>query len=161
LYKKCPSPKFETDIVSALTHVCSTIGRRSFSSRDHISLDDQPNHSLGLAEVSGTQSSSDAKWNNSAITYWGTTDMQGTQGTQRGYFLNDHGSAGQDRGTFEGNVSVVAGEVAVEGKWQYTGGAGDFAGITGNGTFKTRLTSPTTVEGSWQGTYELAGAAAV
>jgi hypothetical protein len=49
----------------------------------------------------------------------------------------------------------------VEGKWQYTGGAGDFAGITGNGTFKTRLTSPTTVEGSWQGTYELAGAAAV
>jgi hypothetical protein len=126
-----------------------------------ISLDDQPNHSLGIAEVSGTQSSSDAKWNNSAITYWGTTDMQGTQGTQRGYFLNDHGSAGQDRGTFEGNVSVVAGEVAVEGKWQYTGGAGDFAGITGNGTFKTRLTSPTTVEGSWQGTYELAGAAAV
>lgn len=126
-----------------------------------ISLTDAPNHSLGVVEVGGTQSSSDPKWNNSTITYWGTTDMQGTQGTQRGYFLNDHGSDGHDRGTFEGTVSVVAGQPVVEGKWQYTGGAGNFAGITGSGTFKTKLTSPTTVEASWQGTYELAGAAAV
>lgn len=126
-----------------------------------VSLTDEPNHSLGVVEVAGTQSSSDPKWNNSSITYWGTTDMQGTQGTQRGYFLNDHGSDGHDRGTFEGTVSVVAGQLEVEGKWHYTGGAGNFAGITGSGTFKTRLTSPTTVEGSWQGTYQLAGAAAV
>jgi len=126
-----------------------------------IALTDEPNHSLGVVEVVGTQSSSDPKWNNSAISYWGTTDMQGTQGTQRGYFLNDHGSDGHDRGTFEGTVSVVAGQPVVEGKWHYTGGAGNFAGITGSGTFKTKLTSPTTVEASWQGTYELAGAAAV
>ena len=133
----------------------------SIRTQSVISLNDVPNHSLGVAEVAGTQSSSDPRWDNSAITYCGTTDMQGTQGTQRGYFLNDHGSAGQDHGTFEGNVSVVAGEVVVEGTWQYTGGAGDFAGITGNGTFKTRLTSPTTVEASWQGAYQLAEAAAV
>ena len=126
-----------------------------------LSLNDQPDHSLGVAEISGTQSSSDPNWNNSTITYWGTTDMQGTRGTQRGYFVNDHGSAGQDRGTFEGNVSVVAGQFTVEGTWQYTGGTGRFAGITGSGTFKTKLTSPTTIEGSWRGTYELAGAAAV
>jgi hypothetical protein len=124
-----------------------------------MSLNDVANHSLGVAEVAGTQSSSDPRWNNSAITYWGTTDMEGTQGTQRGYFLNDHGSAGEDHGTFEGKVSAVGGEVVVEGTWQYTGGAGDFAGITGNGTFKTKLTSPTTVEASWQGTYALAVAA--
>ena len=87
--------------------------------------------------------------------------MQGTQGIQRGYFLNDHGATGGDRGSFEGSVSVVGDQVVVEGTWQYTGGVGEFAGITGNGTFTTRLTSPTTVEGSWQGTYELAGAAAL
>jgi hypothetical protein len=124
-----------------------------------ISLD-EPNHSLGVAEVRGTQSSSDPRWNNSSITYWSTTDMQGTQGVQRGYFSNDHGAAGQDRGSFEGNVSIVSGEVVVEGKWQYTGGAGNFADITGGGTFTVKLTSPTTVEGSWQGTYALAGVAA-
>ena len=125
-----------------------------------ISLHDEPNHSLGVAEVRGTQTSSDSKWNNSAITYWGTTDMRGDQGVQRGYFLNDHGAAGQDRGSFEGNVSIVGGEVIVEGTWQYTGGEGEFAGISGNGTFRTRLTSPTTVEANWQGAYTLAGAAA-
>ena len=126
-----------------------------------ISLNDLPDHSLGVAEVSGTQSASDPKWNNCAITYWGTTDMRGAQGIQRGYFRNDHGSAGEDHGSFEGAVSVVGGQVVVEGTWQSIGGAGEVAGITGSGTFQTRLTSPTTVEGSWQGTYELAGAAAV
>ena len=132
----------------------------SFSGSIHtqsvISLSDEPNHSLGVAEVRGTQSSSDPKWDNSSITYWGTTDMQGLQGVQRGYFLNDHGAAGQDRGTFEGTVSIEGDELVVEGKWQYTGGEGEFAGITGSGTFKTRLTSPTTVEATWQGAYELA-----
>jgi hypothetical protein len=133
----------------------------SIRTQSVISLNDQPNHSLGVAEVSGTQSSSDPRWNNASITYWGTTDLHGTQGTQRGYFLNDHGSAGQDHGTFEGNVSIAAGQVVVEGAWQYTGGTGNFAGITGCGTFKTKLTSATDVEASWQGAYELAGAAAV
>ena len=133
----------------------------SIRTQSVFSVNDQPNHTLGVAEVLGTQSSSDPRWNNIAITYWGTTDLQGTQGTQRGYFLNDHGSAGSDYGTFEGAVSMSGAEPIVEGKWQYTGGTGDFAGITGSGNFRTRLTSPTTVEASWQGTYELAGAAAV
>ncbi len=124
------------------------------------SLSDQPNHSLGVAEISGTQNTADPKWNNSTITYWGITDILGSQGTQRGYFVNDHGTAGHDRGTFEGNVSIVAGQPVVEGKWQYTGGDGNFAGITGGGTFKTKLTSPTAVEGTWQGAYELAAAKA-
>jgi hypothetical protein len=132
----------------------------SLRTQTTISLNDEPNHSLGVAEVRGSQSSSDSKWNNSSITYWGTTDMHGTQGVQRGYFLNDHGVAGQDRGTFEGNVSIVGGDVIVEGTWQFTGGEGEFAGISGNGTFTTRLTSPTTVEANWQGAYTLVGVAA-
>jgi hypothetical protein len=133
----------------------------SIHTQSVISLNDEPGHSLGIAEVQGSQSSSDPRWNNSSITYWGTTDMQGLQGVQRGYFLNDHGAAGQDRGSFEGNVSIAGDEIVVEGKWQYTGGEGEFAGIKGGGTFKTRLTSPTTVEGSWEGAYTLAPVAAV
>src|SRR5262245_5376116 len=115
----------------------------SIRTQSVISLNDQPDHSLGIAEVSGTQSTSDPKWNNAAIMYWGTTDMTGTQGTQRGYFLNDHGSDGVDRGTFEGKVSLAGGQAVVEGTWQYTGGAGIFAGIKGKGTFKRKLPPPT------------------
>ena len=125
-----------------------------------ISLD-EPNHSLGVAEVRGTQSSSDPRWNNASISYWATTDMRGATGLQRGYFSNNHGFDGQDRGSFEGNVAIVGGEVIVEGKWEYTGGTGTYAGITGGGTFKVKLTSPTTVEASWEGTYGLAAVAAV
>ena len=40
-----------------------------------ITLSDQSNHELNLAEIGGTQKSSDEKWNNAAITYWGTTDV--------------------------------------------------------------------------------------
>jgi hypothetical protein len=121
-----------------------------------IALPDQPDHTLSLAAVSGTQKSSDPKWNNSAINYWGTTGAFGVRGVQRGYFVNDHGSDGLDRGTFEGNLSIHGGQPVVEGKWQYTGGEGNFSGITGGGTFKTKLTSATALEATWQGAYELA-----
>ena len=125
-----------------------------------IAVPDQPGHSLSLSEVTGTQTSADANWNNSAINYWSTIEMNGAQGIQRGYFVNDHGSAGSDRGTFEGKVSVVNNQPTVDGKWQYTGGEGTFAGITGGGTFQTKLTSPIDVVCTWQGAYELAGAKA-
>lgn len=121
---------------------------------------DQPHHSLNIAEISGVQKSTDEKWNNSAITYWGTMDVIENRGTQQGYFVNDHGAAGRDFGTFEGSVSASGGQITVEGTWKYTGGTGNFKYITGGGTFKTRLTSPTQVEGTWQGAYELAAARA-
>jgi hypothetical protein len=140
-YKKEHSPCPIFQALSPETSVRQTI----------ISVPDKPEHSLSLAEVSGTQKTTDPKWNNSAINYWATTDAVGAQGIQRGYFVNDHGSAGLDRGTFE------AGQPVVKGKWQYTGGEGSFAGITGGGTFKTKLTSATTLEATWEGAYELVG----
>jgi hypothetical protein len=85
--------------------------------------------------------------------YWGRTSPS---------VLNSmlNSADGLDRGTFEGSVSVVAGQPVVQGKWKYTGGEGSFAGITGRGTFKTKLTSATTLEATWEGAYELAGARA-
>ena len=125
-----------------------------------ISLPDRPSHTLDLAEITGRQKSSDERWNNASITYWGFTDIIEGKGTQRGYFVNSHGCEDRDWGTFEGKVATISGQITVEGTWQFTGGSGKFSGLAGNGTFKTRLTSPTDVEASWQGTYELAGAKA-
>lgn len=39
--------------------------------------------------------------------------------------------------------------------WKYTHGHGKFAGITGNGKFKGRMTSPTEFQMSWEGSYQL------
>jgi hypothetical protein len=121
-----------------------------------ISVPDQLNHELNLAEIAGTQKSPDEKWNNAAITYWGITDLVEGRGTQLGYFVNVHGEVDRDWGTFEGRVATTGGQITVEGTWQFTGGDGKFKGLTGGGTFKTRLSSPTQVEASWQGNYELA-----
>lgn len=123
-------------------------------------LSDQSNHELSLAEITGTQKSSDKKWNGAAITYWGTTDAIAGNGTQSGYFTQVHDGGDRDWGTFEGKVATSGGDTTVEGTWQFTGGSGKFNGLAGKGTFKTRLTSLRELEATWQGTYELASAKA-
>ncbi len=123
-----------------------------------LAVSDQSNHELNIAEIGGTQKSKDEKWNNAAINYWGITDVVGGNGSQSGYFVNDHGENGRDWGTFEGRVATNGAEVTVEGKYQFTGGSGKFAGLSGDGTFKTKMSSPRDVEATWQGTYQLASA---
>jgi len=134
----------------------------SFSGRitkhSAIPLSDQSNHELSIAEVTGTQKSEDPLWNNSAITYWGVTDLLNGEGTQRGYYNNVHPDGGRDFGTFEGKVTTAAGGMTVEGKFTIVAGDGQYRGITGNGTFKTISKSETEVEATWQANYELARA---
>jgi hypothetical protein len=62
---------------------------------------------------------------------------------------------------FEGKVKTAGGQVTIEGKWKYVDGTGLFKGVTGGGTYKGRMTSPTEVENTWEGTYELASKARV
>lgn len=119
-------------------------------------LSDQPNHNLSIGEVNGTQKSSDQLWNNSKITYWGVTDLLDGKGQQRGYFNNVHPDGGRDYGTFEGQVTD--GGMIVEGTFKFTGGDGEYRGITGGGKFKTVMKSETELEASWEGNYELAKA---
>jgi hypothetical protein len=125
-----------------------------------MSLADQENHEMSIAEVSGAQESADPLWNKSKVTYWAVTDMQGGKGTQSGYFNNVHGDKGRDCGTFEGKATVAGNKITVEGTYKFTGGDGEFRGLTGGGTFKTVLKSETEVECSWEGKYALAKAQA-
>jgi len=125
-----------------------------------MSLTDQPNHDMSLAQVTGTQKSPDENWNNATVAYWAVTDLSGGQGTQRGYYDNVHPDGDRDFGTFEGQVSISGGVMTVEGTWKATDGTGKYKGVTANGTFRTRALSPTEVECSWQGAYELAAAKA-
>jgi hypothetical protein len=48
-----------------------------------LTLTNQQNHNLGIAEVSGTQNSPDSQWNNSSITYWGVTVLLDGKGTPK------------------------------------------------------------------------------
>lgn len=124
-----------------------------------ISLSDVPNHELNLAEIAGTQKSTDPQWNDAHLTYWGIADLVAGSGSQRGYYVNEHADGDRDLGTFEGKITASGGQVTLEGTWKFTGGTGKLAGIRGGGSYKGRMPSPNEVEIEWNGEYELAGAA--
>ena len=125
------------------------------TSQATISLPDIPDHAMNLMEVTGLQKSSDEKWNEARITYWGAADLIAGNGPQRGYFVNEHPDGDRDFGTFEGKIATAGGQVTIEGNWKYAGGTGKFKGITGGGTYKGQATSPVELENSWEGTYQL------
>src|SRR5581483_8384652 len=99
------------------------------------------------------QRSPDPDWNNSSLNYWGTADLVNGSGAQRGYFANQHPDGSRDVGTFEGGIISSGSEVTLEGKFTFTGGTGKLLGIRGGGTYKGRITSPTTLEMSWSCQY--------
>ena len=72
-----------------------------------LAVSDQSNHELNVAEISGTQKSTDEKWNNAKITYWGVTDIVEGKGSHHCYFDNDHGESGRDWGTVEGKSLLM------------------------------------------------------
>jgi hypothetical protein len=125
------------------------------TSQAMVSLQDTPDHEMSLIEVSGPQNSSDPLWNGATVLYWGAADLVAGTGTQTGYFANRHPNGDIDRGTFEGRITTAAGMTTMEGNWRYSGGTGAFSGITGGGTYKGRITSPTEVQMTWEGTYQL------
>ena len=131
------------------------------TSQTTIALEDIPNHDLNLLEVRGIQKTSDVNWKDAKITYWGTADLVDGNGPQRGYFVDVHANGDRDIGTFEGKVKTAGGQVTIEGTWKYSDGTGQFKGLTGGGTYKGRMTSPTEVENTWEGTYQLAAKARV
>ena len=90
---------------------------------------------------------------------WSTVDLVAGSGSQRGYFLNVHQDGNWDTGSFEGKVTTTSQGVTLEGSW-YSGGTGKLKGLTGGGTYKGRLTSPTEVEMTWDGVYQLVSSAA-
>jgi hypothetical protein len=89
----------------------------------------------------------------------GISDTVAGNGSQRGHFLNERPDGSRNWGTFDGKVTTSDNKTTVEGMWQFSDGTGLFAGIKGQGTYKTRLTSPTDVQCTWDGRYELPASA--
>jgi len=131
----------------------------SFSGKSNsqamVTVQDVAGHEMNLIEVSGPQVSSDPLWNGATVRYWGLGDLIAGTGTQTGYFMNTRPSGDVDYGTFTGTITTAAGVSTMEGTYKNIGGTGRLAGISGGGTYKGRITSPTEVETSWEGNYQL------
>ena len=120
-----------------------------------VSVNDVADHEMSIVEVTGQQSSSDPLWNGATVVYWGVADLIGGNGTQTGYFMNRHPNGDTDSGTFEARLTTAGGVVTMQGTWKFSGGTGTFARISGSGTYTGRISSPTEVQTSWEGTYQL------
>jgi hypothetical protein len=118
-------------------------------------IGDVPNHELGLVTISGPQTVSDPLFRGATVSYWGMADLIDGSGPQTGYFLNTLPNGDINHGTFEAKVTTVDGATTLDGTWKFSDGTGAFARISGGGGFKSKLTSPTEVECSWDGAYQL------
>ncbi len=120
-----------------------------------VALNDTPEHQLMLQHSVATQRCSDTLFDSVKCTSWSTADLIRGDGQERGHFMNEHANGDRDGGTYECKVSTVNGQITMEGTWKYTHGTGQFNGLTGNGTFKGRIISPTETEISFEGSYQL------
>jgi hypothetical protein len=75
----------------------------------------------------------------------------GGNGEQCGYFRNEHPNGDVSYGTFLAKVT----NGTMTGTWQFTGGSGKFAKLTGGGVLDGKQTSPTDSEMTWSGSYSL------
>lgn len=127
-----------------------------FTVQTNFVLDDISGHEMSMMEVHGLQSSSDENWKDAKVHYWVAADTIHGSGQQRGYFINEHTNGDRDCGTFEGKISSsVQGQISLEGTWKYTHGTGKFSNLSGNGRFKGEMISPTEVNMSIEGSYQL------
>jgi hypothetical protein len=77
------------------------------------------------------------------------------EGEQRGHFYNAHTNGAISYGTFDAKVSTGPdATMTVEGEWRFTGGTGSLSQLKGSGIFKAHMTSPTSSEMTWSGSYE-------
>jgi len=125
-----------------------------------IRLSDVPGHELRIAEITGSQRSTDENWNNARLVYWGVLDLVDGSGTPRGDYVNERANGERECGTFEGKVTTAQGQTTLEGTWEAISGTGKFKGMKAQGKYKGRMTSPSEVEMSWEGHYELAASKA-
>ena len=112
-------------------------------------------HQMGLAVMLGQHKCTEQKWNDAKLTYVGVTDVVDGQGKQNGHFHNTHTNGDTSFGTFNAKVSTgPEAAMIVEGEWRFVGGTGSLSKLKGSGVFKAQMTSPTSSEMTWSGSYE-------
>jgi hypothetical protein len=123
-------------------------------SQTMVSVPGQEDRQLGVAVLAGVHTTSDRKFDKAKITYVGTAETVNGDGEQRGYFQNVHPNGDTSHGTFEAKVRATGTAVTLGGTWRFAGGTGSLSRLKGGGIFKSEMTSPTTSEMTWSGSYE-------
>lgn len=120
---------------------------------------DDPQHDVTLSRLTGVLNSSDPDFNDVEVHEVTFSDCVAGTGTHRGYDVNIHPGGDKTFTRHEGVTRTVAmpseaPQTTFEGTWWCTGGTGKFAGITGRGTYRGRVT-PSGLAYAFEGEYEM------
>lgn len=129
----------------------------TYSQQHVLPLGDAPGHMVALFESKGSNS------NTGPYTYMDgaevinseTVDLTQGNGADQGYIIFAKG-VDTTYNKWSGKVTTTLGDdkkpvTTFSGTWTKIGGAGQFASVTGSGTFKGRMTSETGYVVDWSG----------
>jgi hypothetical protein len=133
----------------------------SSTQRQNIEVADAPGHVLVLSQAKGSNRSTGPTdyMDGAEIVNSEIADLIQGNGTHQGYVRMSKG--GESTVTkWSGKVTTVLSPektpiTTFEGTWSKVNGSGRFAGVSGSGTYKGRMTSQTEYVVDWQG--EIAG----
>jgi hypothetical protein len=123
-------------------------------SQDMVTPGDAPGHMMMQTVTMSMTTSSNEDWKNTTMMDCQHLDQSGDKGKHEGYGYHSHKGGDQAFFKYMGTQqSAGEGKMAMEGKFEWTGGTGKFKNIKGGGTY-TCTGSPTHSACDWKGEVE-------
>lgn len=131
----------------------------TYSKQHALDVPDRAGHQLLAGETKGTNKNTSGSdfMSNAPVINVETADLTQGNGTHQGYYTMGKGAdtlvakwGGKVTTTMsaEGQPNTV-----FEGKWEYVHGAGQYAGVKGNGTYKGQFLAKDRYAVRWEGSY--------
>ena len=151
-------------VLAGLVLVNHTVGAAEFSGQGksvgavsvtNVFPGDAPDHMIVLVSSKAEDTSEDALYGNVSVHHTEIQDISGSSGTAWGYRTSTHANGDQSFHKFEGTMSNLAPDGSsgdFKGSWEFTGGTGKYAGITGSGTYEGKMVNSVATY-TWEGTH--------
>jgi hypothetical protein len=131
----------------------------TYSKQHALTVPDRAGHQLLAGETRGTNKNTGSGdfMSNAPVVNVETADLTQGTGTHQGYYTMGKG-ADTLVAKWGGKVTTTTSaegqpNTVFEGKWDYVHGAGQYAKVKGNGTYKGRFLAKDSYEVTWEGNY--------
>jgi len=131
----------------------------TYTRRDTLTAPDAPGHELSIGRTTGKNRSTGSEefFADANVVNVELADLVQGTGTHQGYYTMGKGAdtaVAQWQGKVTTTMSAAQQPMtSFSGTWRYVHGAGKYAGIKGNGTYKGQFVAADRYAVSWEGSY--------